>query len=137
MAESRAGPRVCKQSDDVLHTIDASTAGIAAAAKVAFCRPGERYQLANVRRIEGRIALAGPAPDRARAEQCFLQAIEFAREQEVPLYELRAATELARLWRDSRAAAELRALLEPLIAAVQGGLETRDVREARALLARL
>jgi len=100
-------------------------------------RSGEHYQLANVRRIEGRIALAGPAPDRVRAEECFRQAIEFARKQEVPLYELRAATELARLWRESRPAAELRALLEPLVAAVQGGEDTRDVRDARAFLAEL
>jgi len=100
-------------------------------------RSGERYQLANVRRIEGRIALAGPAPDRARAEECFRQAIEFAREQEVPLYELRAATELARLWRDAKPAAELRAMLEPLIVAIQGGAETRYVRDARAFLAEL
>jgi predicted ATPase len=80
---------------------------------------------------------AGPAPDRVRAEQCFRQAIEVAREQEFPLFELRATMELARLWRDARPAAELRALLEPLIAAIRGGDETRDVRDARAFLAEL
>ena len=98
---------------------------------------GERYHLADTRRVEGRIALAGPAPDRVRAEQCFRQAIEVAREQEFPLFELRATMELARLWRDARPAAELRALLEPLIAAIRGGDETRDVRDARAFLAEL
>ena len=92
---------------------------------------------APIARLEARIALAGPAPDRVRAEQCFRQAIEVAREQEFPLFELRATTELARLWRDARPAAELRALLEPLIAAIQGGEETRDVRDARAFLAEL
>ena len=45
--------------------------------------------------------------------------------------------ELARIWRDARPAAELRALLEPLIAAIRGGDETRDVRDARAFLAEL
>ena len=79
----------------------------------------------------------GSAPDRARAEECFRRAIEVARQQEVPLYELRAATELARLWRDARPAAELRALLEPLVAAIQGGAETLAVRDARALLSEL
>ena len=100
-------------------------------------RSGERYHLANVLRIEGRIALAGTAPDRARAEECFRRAIEVARQQEVPHYELRAATELSRLWRDERPAAELRALLEPLVAAIQGGAETLAVRDARTLLSEL
>jgi predicted ATPase len=100
-------------------------------------RSGERHQLADVRRIEGRIALAGPTPDRARAEECFRLAIEAAREQEVQIYELRASTELARLWRDSRPAAELRAMLEPLISALQGGAETPDMRNASAFLTEL
>jgi ATP/maltotriose-dependent transcriptional regulator MalT len=100
-------------------------------------RSGERYYLANVLRIEGRIALAASPPDRARAEDCFRRAIEVARQQEDPHYELRAATELGRLWRDERPAAELRALLEPLVAAIQGGAQTIAVRDARALLAEL
>jgi class 3 adenylate cyclase/tetratricopeptide (TPR) repeat protein len=100
-------------------------------------KSGERHQLADVRRIEGRIALAGPTPDRARAEECFRLAIESAREQAVPIYELRASTELARLWRDSRPAAELRAMLEPLISALQGGAETPDMRNASAFLTEL
>jgi class 3 adenylate cyclase/tetratricopeptide (TPR) repeat protein len=98
---------------------------------------GERFHLANVRRVEGLIALDGPSPDKAKAEACFRQAIEIAREQELRLYELRAATELARLWRGVKPPAELRALLEPAIAAIEGGATPRDVREAQAFLAEL
>jgi predicted ATPase len=58
---------------------------------------GERFWLADLHRVEGRIALA--ALDRARAEACFLKAIEIAREQEARLLELRAATDLARVSR--------------------------------------
>jgi class 3 adenylate cyclase/tetratricopeptide (TPR) repeat protein len=113
-----------------------------AESEIAVChafigRSGERYPLANVLRIEGRIALAGSEPDRARAEECFRRAIEVARQQEVPQFELRAATELGRLWRDERPAAELRALLQPLVEAMQGGADTLAVREARAFLAEL
>jgi class 3 adenylate cyclase/tetratricopeptide (TPR) repeat protein len=113
-----------------------------AQSEIAVCldfigRSGERYHLANVLRIEGRIALAGTAPDRARAEECFRRAVEVARQQEVPHYGLRAAIELARLWRDERPATELRSLLEPLVAAIQGGAETLAVRDARAFLAEL
>jgi hypothetical protein len=56
------------------------------------------------------------------AQACFLQAIDVARTQEARLLELRAAN-------------DPRALLEPILAAIEGGEATRDVRAARALLA--
>ena len=51
--------------------------------------------------------------------------------------ELRAATDLARLWGDMGSANDPRALLEPILAAIEGGETTRDVRNARALLAEI
>jgi hypothetical protein len=51
------------------------------------------------------------------------------------MLELRAATDLARLWREAGAPNDPRALLEPILAAIEGGETTRDVRNARALLA--
>jgi hypothetical protein len=69
------------------------------------------------------------------AQACFLQAIDVARTQEARLLELRAATDLARLWRDNGSPNDPRALLEPILAAIEGGEATRDVRAARALLA--
>jgi hypothetical protein len=98
---------------------------------------GERFWLAELHRVGGRIALNRPEPDRARAEACFLQAIEIARGQEARLLELRTATDLARLWRDAGSPKDPRALLEPILAAIEGGETTRDVRNARALLAEL
>ena len=62
---------------------------------------GERFWLADLHRFDGQIALKRPEPDRARAEACFLKAIDIARSQEARLLELRAATDLARLWRDA------------------------------------
>jgi hypothetical protein len=53
------------------------------------------------------------------------------------LLELCAATDLARLWRDIGSDRDPRALLEPILAAIEGGETTRDVRNARALLAEL
>ena len=98
---------------------------------------GERLHLANARRIEGLIALDGPSPDKTKAEACFRQAIEIAREQEMRLYEIRAATELARLSRDVKPAAELRAFMESAMSGITGGAAARDVRQAQAFLASL
>jgi hypothetical protein len=51
--------------------------------------------------------------------------------------ELRVAIDLARLWRDASSAPDPRALLEPILAAIEGGEGARDVRNARALLAEI
>ena len=95
---------------------------------------GERFWLADLHRVEGQIALKRSGPDPARAEACFLQAIEIARSQEARMLELRGATDLARLWRDTGSPDDPRALLEPILATIEGGESTRDVRNARALL---
>jgi hypothetical protein len=53
------------------------------------------------------------------------------------MLELRAATDLARLWREAGAPNDSRVLLEPILAAIEGGETMRDVRNARALLAEI
>ncbi len=114
--------------------------GAEAALQEAFAfveQSGERFWLAELHRLDGQLALKRPEPDRARAEACFLKAIDIARSQEARLLELRAATDLARLWRDTGSPNDPRALLEPILAAIEGGETTRDVRNARALLAEI
>jgi predicted ATPase len=98
---------------------------------------GERYWLADLHRLSGQVALQREPPDRAGAEACFLEAIEVARSQEARLLELRAATDLARLWQGARTAAEIRALIESALAMIEGGETAPDVRNAEGLLARL
>jgi predicted ATPase len=112
--------------------------GAEAALQEAFIfieQSGERNWLAEVHRVDGRIALKQPEPDRVRAEACFLQAIEVARNQEARIAELRAATDLARLWRDTAARKDPRGLLEPILTMIEGGEAMPVVRRARALLA--
>jgi predicted ATPase len=111
-----------------------------AALREAFAiveQSGEQHWLAELHRLKGQIALARPDPDRARAEACFRKAIEIARGQEARLLELRAAIDLARLWRDTASPNDPRALLEPILAAIEGGEDTRDVRNARVVLAEM
>ncbi len=97
---------------------------------------GERFWLAEFHRIEGHVALKRAEPQSARAEACFLQAIRIAGQQKARMLELRAAIDLGRLWRDT-GSNDPRALLESILAAIEGGETTRDVRSARVLLAEL
>jgi hypothetical protein len=53
------------------------------------------------------------------------------------MLELRAAIDLARLWRDTGLPNDPRALLEPILAQIEGRESTRDVRKARALSAEI
>ena len=98
---------------------------------------GERFWLTDLYRVNGQIALKRPEPDRLHAEACFLQAIEVARGQEAHLLELRAATDLARLWRVAGSRNDPCALLEPILVSIEGGEATCDVRNALALLAEI
>ena len=93
-------------------------AGAESALQDAFAfveRSGERFWLADLYRVDGQIALRRPETDRERAEACFLKAIEIAHGQEARMLELRAATDLARLCRDTGSSNDPRALLAELI----------------------
>ena len=96
---------------------------------------GERFWLAELHRLSGRLALRRENP--MLAEACFRKAMDVARSQQGRLLELRAANDLARLWRDSGSGNDPRALLEPVLAAIEGGVAARDVRCACELLAEL
>jgi predicted ATPase len=60
----------------------------------------EKLCEAEVHHIAGEIALMSPERDTARAEAYFKRALEVARAQQAKSWELRAATSMARLWRE-------------------------------------
>jgi predicted ATPase len=60
-----------------------------------------------------------------------------AREQGAKSFELRAATSLARIWRDQGKVRQARELLAPVYGWFTEGFDTRDLREAKALLKEL
>ena len=95
---------------------------------------GERWCEAEVHRTAGDIALMSPAPDAAKAQTYFERALEISRTQQARSWELRAATSLARLWRGQGRRADAYDLLAPLYGWFTEGFETRDLREAKALL---
>jgi predicted ATPase len=110
----------------------------------AWCRVGEavteiettkeRWQEAEVHRVAGEIALKSPAPDAAKAEAHFERALQIARQQQAKSWELRAAMSMARFWRDQGKRDEARNLLAPVYGWFTEGFDTRDLKEAKALL---
>jgi len=72
--------------------------------------------------------------DRDGAEAVLRRAMALARQQSARSLELRAAISLARMWRDEGRDADARALLAPLLAWFTEGFETRDLREASAIV---
>ncbi len=67
----------------------------------------------------------------------FQLAISTAREQSAKSWELRASTNLARLWADQGAADKAVDLLRPVFDWFTEGFETPDLKDAKALLDRL
>jgi class 3 adenylate cyclase/tetratricopeptide (TPR) repeat protein len=95
---------------------------------------GERCYEAELLRLKGELLIAHRPALSHEAEACFQRALAVAREQEAKLFELHAATSLARLWRDQGKRDEARNLLAPVYGWFTEGFDTRDLKEARALL---
>jgi predicted ATPase len=93
---------------------------------------GENFSLPEIHRIQGKLLLAGS--DRDAAEAAFREALSIARAQQAKSLELRAATSLARLWRDQGRRAEALDLLTPIYGWFSEGFDTLDLKEAKAML---
>ena len=65
------------------------------------------------------------------------EAIEIARSEEAKSWELRAATSLARLWQSQGKRQEAIDLLAPVFDWFTEGFDTKDLKEAKALLEEL
>jgi predicted ATPase len=94
---------------------------------------GESWN-AEIHRLRGDLTARLPRSDPAKAEDSFHTALTIAREQGTRGYELRAATSLARLWREQGRQGEARDLLAPLYDSFTEGLDTADLKEVKALL---
>jgi predicted ATPase len=95
---------------------------------------GVRGWNAEIHRLRGELTGRLPYPDPANSEDSFRTALAIAREQGTRGYELRAATSLARLWREQGRRGEARDLLAPLYGSFTEGFDTADLRVAKALL---
>jgi DNA-binding SARP family transcriptional activator/predicted ATPase len=95
---------------------------------------GERVWEAELIRLEGELRLAASPDDVAAAMDCFRSAIEIARHQAARAWELRATSSLARLLVAAGRRDEARRILAGVYDWFTEGLDTADLREAKALL---
>ena len=76
-------------------------------------------------------SLGSPAEE---VESALRTALEIAEEQGALLLKLRAATSLARLWRDEGKPQQAREMLAPVYGWFTEGFDTLDLKDAKALL---
>ncbi len=115
--------------DEALRTIDESFQFIE--------RSGQRYYEAELHRLKGELLLGQNVSNTAQAEKLFRAAIEIARMQRAKSWELRATTSLSRLMRDTNRRDEARTMLSGIYDWFTEGFDTRDLKEAKALLQEL
>ena len=97
----------------------------------------ERWFEVEIHRIAGEIALTPPNRDAVKAEAHFERALTIARKQKAKSGELRAAISMARLWCYNGNPQQARELLAPVYGWFTEGFDTRDLKEAKAMLGEL
>jgi predicted ATPase len=110
---------------------EAALAHLAEARELAEERRARFFQ-AETLRLTADVLLAMGDP--SAAEVSYREAIGIAEQQSAKLWELRAATSLARLWRDQSKRSQARVLLAPVYGWFTEGLDTPVLQEAKALL---
>jgi predicted ATPase len=101
-------------------------------AMIAIETTKERLFEAEAYRMAGEVALL--SSETTKADDYFDRALAVARKQQAKFWELRAAMSMARLWRNQGKRDEARELLAPIYGWFTEGFDTRDLKEAKALL---
>jgi predicted ATPase/DNA-binding winged helix-turn-helix (wHTH) protein len=103
---------------------------------LALCERDEgRWCVAELLRIKGELILSEAGPHAVEAaENHFRQALDWAHRQGALSWELRAATSLARLYRDQNRTKAARETLAPVYDRFTEGFETADLKAAKLLV---
>ena len=122
---------------DACATIGAIEEGLAALTEALnlVAMTGVLFCHAELLRLKGELFLKRNEPNQAEAS--FREAINVASVQRAKLLELRAAMSLARLWRDQSKVQQAQELLAPVYGWFTEGFDTRDLKDAKALLEEL
>jgi predicted ATPase len=100
----------------------------------SVAKTGEQTDSPSLHNAKGELLLVQNPSDIAKAEQCFRTAIEIARRQSARSEELRATTSLARLLAKQSRRDEARTMVAEIYGWFTEGLDTADLRDAKALL---
>jgi predicted ATPase len=98
---------------------------------------GECVWEPELHRFKGVFLLSQSAKNEIEAEARFSKAIEVAQGQNARSFELRAATNLTRLWQGQGKMNEARDLLTPVYEWFTEGFDTPDLKDAKTLLGEL
>jgi predicted ATPase len=92
------------------------------------------YYQAETHRLKGELLLRHSDSNAAEAQNCFQRAVEIARRQSAKSLELRATMSLARLLAKQGRRGEGHAMLAEIYSWFTEGFDTRDLKDAKALL---
>jgi predicted ATPase/DNA-binding winged helix-turn-helix (wHTH) protein len=98
---------------------------------------GDLCYLPEALRVRANVLLAMQRLRAGEAEEAFTRSLELSRRQGARAWELRTATDLARLWAGQERSADAQALLRPVFEQFDEGLATPDLKAAENLLAGL
>jgi predicted ATPase len=118
------------QIEEGLHTL--------AEALAVVDKKEERFYQGELHRLKGELLSKSEVPSPAlEVEECFQKAVDIARHQQAKALELRAGMSLSRLWQQQGKKAEAQQLLAEIYGRFTEGFDTKDLQEAKALLAEL
>jgi class 3 adenylate cyclase/predicted ATPase len=106
------------------------------AQKITIAHGGLFWQ-AELFRLKGELLLGQSDQSLNEAEQCFCKALEIARNQNAKMFELRAATGLARLWKKLNKLDDAKSILSSVYSSFTEGFGSPDLIEAKTVLEQL
>jgi len=121
-----------RETGSLDHGLSALTEALAAADEHET-----RHYEAETHRLKGELLLRQNNSNVAEAQRCFERAIAIARKQSAKSLELRATTSLARLLAIQGRREEARMMLAEIYSWFTEGFDTADLKDAKALLAKL
>jgi predicted ATPase/DNA-binding winged helix-turn-helix (wHTH) protein len=98
---------------------------------------GDYCYMPEVLRVKAGLLLAMPKPSGGDAELCFLESLALSRRQGARAWELRTATDLARLLSSQGRGKDATTLLQPVFEYFSEGRDTVDLEAAKSVLAGL
>ena len=103
--------------------------------QIARPRWEERSHYAEILRLKG--WMLSLKDDLTGAEESYLASLDWARQQQAKSWELRTSISLARLWQGQGKRKQAHTLLAPIYDWFTEGFDTKDLKEAKALLEEL